>query len=153
MADHTFKLVGPDDGAVSEEAGTTTSTAPNVLAHKLVTYTGSLTDVTNAYKARGWVAVGAGDVRPARVTFTQTYSTTGTTVAALPSFSAPGITASYSGGLLLLTDAARNTGLNDLATKCAALEAEVIALRAGETETRQLVNSLIDTLQAFGLAL
>lgn len=93
---------------------------------------------------RGWSYVGTGDQVPDVPTFTQTYSTAGTTIDAIGSFTAPTIVANYASGSA--------SELNDLATKCATLEAEVIALRGEVVELKQNANAIVDILQSHGLA-
>lgn len=156
MASHTFRLAGPDDDELNGYlgAGAVTSIAPDLNVYKYATDidAGALTDAIGAYKARGWVSVGAGDLRPSVPTFTQTYSTASTTITALPSWSAPGIAASYSAGVLNLTNAASNANLNDLAGKCATLEAELAAHRNEIVALKQNINALVDVLQQRGIA-
>lgn len=112
-------------------------------------------DIEIDLSRRGWVSIGAGDQRPAQTAFTQTYATASTTVGNLHSWSAPDIAtaaAGYSGGLVLLTSAARLSDLQDLAGRCATLEGECSALRDEVLSLKQNVNALVDLLQAHGIA-
>lgn len=108
-------------------------------------------DIGTELAARGWTHVDTGDQRPAVTTFTQTYSATETEITAHPSWSAPGITASYPAGVTLF-DGATAADLNDLAGRCATLEAEVIALRSTVVQCLKHINALVDLLQAHGIA-
>jgi len=113
------------------------------------------TDIGTELATRGWASIGAGDQRPAVTTFTQTYSTTTTTITAHPAWTAPDIAtqaAGYSGGLLVLLDAARLSDLQDLAGRCATLEDEVIALRGTVDQCLKINNAIVDLLQAHGIA-
>lgn len=89
--------------------------------------------------ASGWDDLGAGDQRPARPTITQTYASTGTTIEAADPFTPPTINPNYS-----------IEEVNDLASRCAALEAEIVALRSRDTDILRVLNTLVDVLQTHG---
>jgi hypothetical protein len=151
---HTFRVVFPK-AAIESILGSGTITVGAASTPQLVAVTFDstlLADVKTEAEQRGWTYVGAGDLTPSTVAFTQTYSTAGTEVTALADWTPPSIAGSYAGGVLSLLNAATNADLNDLRAKCAQLEARISALGDHVVEAKKVDNAVINVLQDRGLA-
>lgn len=149
MGTHWYRHHGPTDTDLANYVPATGSGEPTPKVWKSVTLSddNAKPDLDTVLALQGWQPASA----PTIPAFTQSYSTEAFTVAALPSWSAPGITAGYIGGVTLLTGASA-ADLNDLAGKCATLEAQISALRSRVEEDRQVINALINLVKARGMA-
>jgi len=152
MALHTFKNAFPTT-AIEDDLGECCTADPVTPAAWAIVEidAAKLSAVQVAAERAGWEYVGTGDQRPSLPTFTQSYSTASTTVAAIGAWSPPAISASYPAGVTLLNGATASD-LNNLAGKCANLEAEITALRAEVVALKGNANALIDVLQAIRAA-
>lgn len=155
MAIHTFVQEFPEL-AIEDELGggnVISSSGPLVPSQFVTVVIGD--DYVDAVKMkaseRGFLYVGLGDQAPSVPAFTQSYPTTATTIDALPSWTPPSISGSYSPGITLLTGASA-TDLNDLADKCSELKEEIVRLRAEIVTLKGNVNALVDIGQAYGMA-
>lgn len=155
MGSHTFIQEFPELAIEDEIGGGDVITSSSVLVPKQFVHVVLNEDYATAIQTkaaeRGFSHLSASNQLPTVPVFTQSYSTTATTIAALASWTPPSITANYDPGITLLTGASA-ADLNDLAGKCAELKDEIVRLRAEIVTLKGNVNALVDINQAYGMA-